>query len=510
MSSIESPSNQALPFDGLPEPRFFYRNLSNLEVLAALRFGVEARKGLILLTGDAGSGKSAVLSELACELNSKAVCILLTDPHVRFIELLPLILHAVGGAAEDDNEAALILSCQSALRLQLESNRIVALAFDDAQDLPAEVIESLTSHFLGKGFDPDNNLLQIVLAGRPELRKRLLTPPLCALGTQVEIECRLKPLDVKDIGLYINHRLWAADLPLEIFEHDAIERIALYSDGRPGAVNAICDRALQLAYPSPSGKIKCDAIAKAARDLKLYKSGRSGKKTPHRQAASFEPLDETSASSATAVAFQTFFNFNDADDRKRWWWPVKRNGWAISLFLIFVLGVLWAARGDKRDAIFGSPQHIPAQEAVDVEGAPPALSQDPISASLPSSDVPPQSSAVPKSGKPVGAQTPPSVEPSPAPPGGAPADNLASSTARSQQDRAEFSRKAPGERGVDQAKQVAKAIANRAILGVHVSVVEGIVYLDGKVATQEQKNAAELAARGVSEAGAIQNRIAVE
>ena len=76
MSSIEFESKQSSPFNDLPDPRFFYGNLSNIEVLAALRFGIEARRGLILFTGEAGTGKSAVLHELTRELNSKVACIL--------------------------------------------------------------------------------------------------------------------------------------------------------------------------------------------------------------------------------------------------------------------------------------------------------------------------------------------------------------------------------------------------------------------------------------------------
>jgi len=191
MSSIQE-LVQVAPFRGLPSHRFFYSNLDRLEVLAALRFGIEARKGITLFTGDAGTGKTSVLHELTHELNPKITCLLVSDPYTGFTDLLRLILQRLNVGATPADEAGLIRCCKTVLRSRLETSRIVSLAFDDAQDLPHQTIESLTKHFLGKGFDPDNNLLQIILAGRPELRQRLFVPPLSSLETQIEIECRLR------------------------------------------------------------------------------------------------------------------------------------------------------------------------------------------------------------------------------------------------------------------------------------------------------------------------------
>ncbi|MGH7853940.1 MAG: AAA family ATPase [Candidatus Binatia bacterium] len=513
MSSLEYESRQPSPFTGLPDPRFFYGNLSNLEVLAALRFGIEARRGLILITGEAGTGKSAVLHELARELNPKATCILISDPHVGFTELLRLILRNLEVEAEGNHESELIRCCKTALRSRIETNRIVSLAFDDAQHLSDEVIESLTKHFLGKGFDPDNNLLQIVLAGRPELRKRLFTPPLRALDTQVEIECRLQPLDVGEVGLYIKHRLCAADLPAEIFNHDAIERIAVYSDGRPGPINAICDRALQLTDRAIPSKITSDVIAGAARDLDLGKPGRTGN--------SKKPIDEASGRQATTVVAGTFPMFTAVKEGKRSFSPAEGNRRTISVLLIVILLAVSAAwlRGGpalsyvkelriKLDELAGSKRQIPAQEKIEADTAPPAATQGLPSAPRPNADVP-----LPQSDKPVTndlplAKTEKSVElPASVPLDQPSAANLESLLARANQDRHESS---PKEQRRDPAKQISKAIENRAILGVYVSVIDGIAYLDGRVATPEQRNAAERAARGVPDVRGIRNRIAIE
>jgi general secretion pathway protein A len=524
MSSIEFASTQPSPFHGLPDPRFFYGNLSNLEVLAALRFGIEARRGLILFTGEAGTGKSAVLHELTRELNSKATCILVSDPHMAFTELLRLILRTLEVEVEGDDEAELIQCCKTAVRSELETNRIVSLAFDDAQDLPDEIIESLTKHFLGKGFDSDNNLLQIVLAGRPELRKRLFIPPLRSLDTQVEIECRLPPLDVKEVGLYIQHRLWAADLPVEIFDHDAIDRVAVYSDGRPGPINAICDRALQLTGRSLPGSITSELVAGAARDLDLWKAGWPGKDTPKIDSRTLKPQDESSGFHNTTAVARTFLNLNDDQDRHRWFSSAKGNGRAISVLLVVVLlgvSALWL-RGEpaisyvrelgiRLDELAGSKPQTPDREKIGADTAPPAAPQDLASAPRPNADVPMAQPDQPETPDLLVPKMEKSVElAAPVPKEDPPAGKTKTLQARANRNRQESSHKDAAQQRRDLAMQISKAIRNRAILGVDVSVSGGIAYLDGRVATPQQRNAAEVAARAVPEVRGIRNRIAIE
>lgn len=525
MSSIGFASTQPPPFQGLPDPRFFYGNLSNLEVLSALRFGIEARRGLILFTGEAGTGKSAVLHELTRELNSKATCILVSDPHVGFTELLRLLLQNLDVEANAADEAELIRCCKTAVRSELETNRIVSLAFDDAQYLPDEVIESLTKHFLGKGLDPDNNLLQIVLAGRPELRERLFIPPLRSLDTQVEIECRLQPLDVKEAGLYIKHRLGAADLPAEIFDHDAIKRIAVYSDGRPGPINAICDRALQLTGRSLPGSITAEIVAGAARDLDLWKPGWPGKDTPKINSRTLRPPDESPGFHNTTVVAQTFLNLDENKDRNRPFAPAKGNGRAISVLLVVILlgvSALWL-RGDpatsyvrelgiKLDELAGSKPQTPAREKIEADTPPPAPPQELASAPRPNADAPMAHPDQPETPDLLVTKIEESVElAAPVPKEALPAaGKFKSLQARANRNRQESSRKDAAQQQRDLATQISKAIRNRAILGVDVSVSDGIAYLNGRVATPEQRNAAELAARAVPEVRGIRNRIAVE
>lgn len=526
MSSIQE-LVQVAPFRGLPSPRFFYSNLDRLEVLAALRFGIEARKGITLFTGDAGTGKTSVLHELTHELNPKITCLLVSDPYTGFTDLLRLILQRLNVGATPTDEAGLIRCCKTVLCSRLETSRIVSLAFDDAQDLPHQTIESLTKHFLGKGFDPDNNLLQIILAGRPELRKRLFVPPLSSLETQIEIECRLRALNVKEISRYIKHRLWAADLPVEIFDQDAIVRIALYSDGRPGPINKLCDRALQVANQSLLGNVTSEVVVSAAKDLGYREPGPVNAGAPTGRSRMPKPRDETASHRSTTVVAHNFLSRKGDNDRQTSFGPAERQSSRIGVLLILVVIGLTAVLLQSESAMNyvgkwglksvqtgGSTDQAPAT-AKEAYAPPPPANQDRASSASGITGIPLGRSEQPNTSDFSVAETEKSVGLADSLPAEKPPADMFPSSSRNLAMPENHEHRDSPHRDSDQerrdlAKQISKAIENRAILNVHVSVVDGIAYLDGRVATAQQRNAAERAARGVPQVREIRNRIAVE
>jgi type II secretory pathway predicted ATPase ExeA len=536
-------SQQSPSFSRDSEPPPFYNNLHYQEVLTTLRYGIIARKGLVLLIGDAGTGKTTLLRQLMRELDSNITCIFESDPDVNFTDLLRLVLGNLEVVGNTRNELSMMQRCKTILRSELERGHIVSLIIDNAQRLRDETLEYLLHNFFAAApAHRDENLLQIVLAGRPALKERLDEPRLRSLKPRSDLLCQLQPLRDNDITAYIENRLRTAQLPAQVFDRVAINRIAGYTGGNPHLVNVLCDRTLQITEGSTVSKISPETIARAARDL-----GLSEPRFPARETAEpnfempierDEPFRSPSADGdTTEVVGQTFLNYT-FDDRRPWLWPADRNRKVVRvlLFLILLGGsaawlqsevgknqlALWVGKynatvgapprlGSDADAPLVEKQNpLPAPVPTSENPLPPPNIDDSSETSLPGTEKPvePLSSVLTekapvlteKAAETSPAEKPPTSDPKPAP------KKAPMSAANSRQ--APVAENADGQRKLLEA-QVYKAIENRAIMGVDVSVIDGTAYLEGRVATERQRDAAERAARSVAGVQRVRNRIAV-
>jgi len=263
---FESPPPSS--FNSVSEPPPFHNNLHYQEVLATLRYGIIARKGLILLIGDAGMGKTTLLDQLTRELDTNVACIFESDPDVNFTDLLRLVLDNSEITDNSPDSLSMLQRCKVILRSQLATGRIVSLMIDNAERLRYETLEPLLHNF-SSAPDRDENLLQIVLAGRPELRDKLAQARLHLLEPRAEIVSQLQPLRDQDIAAYLETRLRAVNLPEEIFNSAAMDQIAAYSGGNPHLINAITNRAVQVSDGSPVTHVTAEMVAHAARSLDL-------------------------------------------------------------------------------------------------------------------------------------------------------------------------------------------------------------------------------------------------
>ncbi|HEY3168085.1 MAG TPA: AAA family ATPase, partial [Candidatus Binatia bacterium] len=519
-----------------------YSNLHYQEVLTTLRYGIIARKGLVLLIGAAGTGKTTLLRQLSRELDSNVTCIFESDPDVNFTDLLRLVLGNLEVVGNTRNELSMMQRCKTILRSELERGHIVSLIIDNAQRLRDETLEYLLHNFFAAApTDRDENLLQIVLAGRPALKERLDQPRLRALKPRSDLLCQLQPLKDNDITAYIENRLRTARLPAQVFDRVAINRIAGYTGGNPQLVNVLCDRTLQITEESPVSKVSAEMIARAARDLGLAEPQHPSRKTATPE-PNFEMPNEREESfrlsDTTEVVGQTFLNYT-SEERRRWLWPVDRNRKVIRvlLFLILLGGsaawlqsevgknqlALWV--GKQNAATVGAPPRLgsdadaPLIEKQNPLPAPSPSSENPLprpniddssETSLPATEKPvePLSSALTekapvlteKAAEKSPAEKPPTSDPKPAP------KKAPMSAGNSRQ--APVAENADAQRKLLEA-QVYKALENRAIMGVDVSVINGTAYLEGRVATERQRDAAERAARSVAGVQRVRNRIAV-
>jgi general secretion pathway protein A len=253
------------PFGSTSDPRFFYRHHSYQEILAVLQHGIESRKGIVVCTGEVGTGKTLLLKVLMQNLESKGRVILIANGCFSIDELLKLVLSRLGISALVEDRPAML--GQLAGALVGERKATAALLIDEAQDLSDKTLADLRLLYNleaeGRG-----QLLQMILMGQPELERKLDQPQLRPLKQRVALRRRLSPLARKEVGPYIRYRVQAAGYTGDkLFDPGALEKIELCSEGIPRVINTICDNALHKAYATGSKRVTLAIAEAVARDL---------------------------------------------------------------------------------------------------------------------------------------------------------------------------------------------------------------------------------------------------
>jgi general secretion pathway protein A len=256
------------PFSVTPDPSFFYTNPVYQEAYANLRYGIEAKKGFIVITGEVGTGKTTLLRKLMHNLEGTIDSVFIFNTYLNFTELLQVILYDLGLAPKEPNKVTMLQELYDYLITQLKQAHIVSVLVDEAQNLSDEALEGL--RLLSNLETDQEKLIQIVLMGQPELQARLDRPSLRQLKQRVALQCRLVPLKDEEVGPYIDFRLRAAGYKgKDLFYRDAFRQIAFYSNGIPRLVNIICDNALLCVYARSQRTVSADIIKEVARDLRL-------------------------------------------------------------------------------------------------------------------------------------------------------------------------------------------------------------------------------------------------
>jgi len=255
------------PFSVTPDPRFFYTNPIYQEAYAILRYGIEAKKGFIVITGEVGTGKTTLLRKLLRNLENTVHSVFIFNTDLSFLELLQLTLHDLGLATKEASKVTMLQELNNYLIKQLKQGHTVATLIDEAQNLSDDALENL--RLLSNLETDQEKLLQIVLMGQPELEAKLDQPKLRQLKQRVALQCRLAPLKVGEVGPYIDFRLRAVGYKdKDLFHPDAIQQIAFYSKGIPRLMNIICDNALLCAYARSKKIVSADMIKEVAGDLR--------------------------------------------------------------------------------------------------------------------------------------------------------------------------------------------------------------------------------------------------
>lgn len=255
-----------------PDPSFLFQTPTHREALAALTYGVLEGKGFIVVTGDAGTGKTTLLSRMLRMIpSSRAVFSLVLNPTLSANEFLESALIDFGIEEIPPTKVRRLLAFQQFLTSAHGAGKICVLVVDEAHKLSGEVLEEI--RLLTNFENAERKLLQIILAGQTELRDILNTAELRQLKQRIAVRCELRPLSNTEVAEYMCFRWSRAGGDNEPpFEQAAIKTIATASRGIPRVVNALCDNALTLIYATGDSSVTAEHAQQIARDLDLAQS----------------------------------------------------------------------------------------------------------------------------------------------------------------------------------------------------------------------------------------------
>jgi len=258
------------PFNITPDPSFLYLSASHREGLAQLSYGIRARKGFVVLTGEVGTGKTTLIHALLNDLNGSAHTALIFGAIVSPADLLRTVCEEFGLIEPKRPLQEIhdyLVSLNGFLLESYRKGENCALIIDESQNLSAEVLESI--RLLSNFETSKDKLLQILLVGQPELAVRLNSPELRQLKQRVMLRHHLRTLSLHECCEYVSHRLKVAGGELSIFTANALESIYSYSGGIPRIVNVLCDNALLTGYALGSKEIDTGILREVAEDLSI-------------------------------------------------------------------------------------------------------------------------------------------------------------------------------------------------------------------------------------------------
>lgn len=236
------------PFALTPDPEFLFLSPSHQQAFGAILYGILERKGLVVVTGEVGLGKTTLLRSALEQVDTQQLKIVATlQANISFAALVELLARELQVSCPSDDLNEAILHLNKALTDSNSSGAAVVLIIDEAQDLPVDTLRQLRL-FLNLETNTAK-LLQVVLVGQPELTLKLASPQLRALRQCVAIQETLSPMTAEESVAYIEHRLAKVALDQEpIFTPGALRRIVAHAQGVPRLLNILCDNVLVAGY----------------------------------------------------------------------------------------------------------------------------------------------------------------------------------------------------------------------------------------------------------------------
>jgi len=253
------------PFTITANPQFFYASASHEEALAALQYGIAERKGIILLTGEVGTGKTTLCRSLLDRLEHEIRSSLILNPYFNSTQLLEAIIQDFGMVPENKNKLSLLNQLNRFLIESAGNKTTAVVIIDEAQNLSSAQLEQI--RLLSNLETSQAKLLQIILCGQPELEKKLQAFKLRQLKQRISVRYSLSALTEKDIKNYILCRLSKAGNTQVVIRDDSFDIINEFSQGIPRLINVLCDRALLCGYARDVKELGPDIFQACVKEL---------------------------------------------------------------------------------------------------------------------------------------------------------------------------------------------------------------------------------------------------
>jgi general secretion pathway protein A len=260
------------PFLLSPDPEFFYSSRGHDLAFTHLEYGLVHNAGFVALTGEIGAGKTTLIKYLFDRGKTSVDLALILNTQVDSLGLLEMIAREFELDLPKTGKTDLINALYAHFMKQFSSGNRCVIVVDEAQNLSIEAFEELRMlSNLNAGTD---FLVQILLVGQPQLRKRLADPSLAQLTQRISVHYHLTPLSQDEVGQYIEHRLKVAghQRPDQLFTREAIGTIAKRSTGIPRVINLICDVALTYAFADEQAQVSLETVEKVIADKQLVLS----------------------------------------------------------------------------------------------------------------------------------------------------------------------------------------------------------------------------------------------
>jgi general secretion pathway protein A len=260
---------RANPFNVNPDPRFLFLTRHTEEALACLTYGIQSRKGFVLLTGEVGTGKTTLINKLLEWLRLQQVSTAFVfNSRMNVTQFLDYMMADFGVPCESKAKSQILLRLYNWLLDRYRAGETAVLIVDEAQNLTDEVLEEIRMLTNLETFT--EKLLQIVLVGQPELEQRLKQPQLRQLRQRLTLRAKTHPLTPEETKAYVQQRLRiAGSNGQEIFSPDSVTAIHHYAGGIPRVINLLCEHCLVSAFVDQQKIIEPKVVEAVARDFDL-------------------------------------------------------------------------------------------------------------------------------------------------------------------------------------------------------------------------------------------------